>query len=189
MGEGFYLSSSDKNGNESPKKRARTGSISDHGPLLPYPQLIIEMEPTATEDPVDPPRPPRSVSDSSATDGMDERMLPVTPPAKEDQDIVLTTAFTARLEVGGICYLVPTKWYDSFYAWAKGETPQEPGRVDPVGQLCDPKGNIMEKFVESRDWNVSNEEGWSLIKKWYSFPLQGQCCNRHVLRAVLILGF
>src|SRR5271169_4637378 len=31
MGEGFYISVDESNGNESPKKRARTGSLSDHG--------------------------------------------------------------------------------------------------------------------------------------------------------------
>ena len=31
MGEGFYISVDESAGNESPKKRARTGSLSDHG--------------------------------------------------------------------------------------------------------------------------------------------------------------
>jgi hypothetical protein len=31
MGEGFYTAMEETNGNESPNKRARTGSISDHG--------------------------------------------------------------------------------------------------------------------------------------------------------------
>jgi hypothetical protein len=31
MAEGYLLSNDESNGNESPKKRARTGSLSDHG--------------------------------------------------------------------------------------------------------------------------------------------------------------
>jgi hypothetical protein len=34
MGEGYYMSKEDTNGNESPNKRARTGSLSDHGMFL-----------------------------------------------------------------------------------------------------------------------------------------------------------
>ena len=34
MGEGFYISIDESNGGESPKKRARTGSLSDHGTYI-----------------------------------------------------------------------------------------------------------------------------------------------------------
>jgi hypothetical protein len=34
MGEGLYMSKEETNGNESPNKRARTGSLSDHGMSL-----------------------------------------------------------------------------------------------------------------------------------------------------------
>jgi hypothetical protein len=101
---------------------------------------------------------------SGSTDG---DHVPSTPPTKEEQLNILKLSFTARLEVSSTVYLVPTKWYEAFNAWAQG-TAQEPGPTDPFATLCDPYGVLQEDAVEGKDWQATNEEGWSLIKRWYS---------------------
>jgi hypothetical protein len=107
-----------------------------------------------------------STTSASESSGVDESMVPATPPAKEDQLGVLTTALTARIELGTNVYLVPAKWYKAFTAWARGETTREPGRVDPQGMLCDVQGVLREGLLEDIDWHASNEQGWNLIQRW-----------------------
>jgi hypothetical protein len=98
--------------------------------------------------------------------GMEES-IPSTPPSKEDQLKMLNTALTARLEISSTVYLIPAKWCTQFNAWARGDTQQQPTRVNPVVDLCDSQGNLVPEKIETRDWLASNEDGWSLIRKWY----------------------
>lgn len=99
----------------------------------------------------------------SSSDSTDDS--PSTPPSKQDQLNVLKQSIGARLEISTSVYLFPTKWYDAFYTWARG-TGQSPGRVDPAGVLLDLDGVLKQDAIEGRDWHATNQEGWSLIKRW-----------------------
>jgi hypothetical protein len=96
----------------------------------------------------------------------EDSTIPSTPPSKEEQLNILKMSFVARLDAGASVYLVPVKWFLAFAAWARGETGQEPGSVDPVPQLCDANGELSENALENRDWHATTEEGWNLIKRW-----------------------
>jgi hypothetical protein len=106
-----------------------------------------------------------SNSDSSETTA--DIVIPSTPPSKEHQLNILKTSILARLDLSSTVYLFPTKWYDAFSSWARGTSGNEPGRVDPAGTLLDLDGVLKEDAIEHRDWLVTNEQGWSLIKRWY----------------------
>jgi hypothetical protein len=95
-----------------------------------------------------------------------EESIPSTPPSKEDQLKMLNTALTARLEISSTAYLIPAKWCTQFNVWATGGTTQQPTRVNPLVDLCDSQGNLLPDKLETRDWLASNEDGWSLIRKW-----------------------
>jgi hypothetical protein len=107
------------------------------------------------------------VNQAAASDvGMnDETTVLSTPPSKEAQLNVLKMSFVARLQAGATVYLVPVKWFLAFASWARGETGQEPGSVDPAAQLCE-NGEVSFFAVENRDWHATTEEGWNLIKRW-----------------------
>src|SRR5277367_1803288 len=184
MGEGFYISVDESNGNESPKKRARTGSLSDHGSPLPpifsykrdlYVCVCVEMDTeNIVQSPQDQPSTePTSNSDvdmqngdsSSASSSSSEIIIPSTPPGKEDQLKILKAAMLERLEIGATVYLLPTKWFDMFTNWAQGRGGQ-PSRVDPLAVLCDQDGVILESAQESRDYHIITQQAWSLIQRW-----------------------
>ena len=99
----------------------------------------------------------------SSSDSTDDS--PSTPPLKQDQLNILKQSILARPEISSTVYLFPTKWYDAFSSWARG-TGQDPGRVDPAGVLLDLHGVLREDVLEDRDWLVTNQEGWSMIKRW-----------------------
>jgi hypothetical protein len=183
MGEGFYISVDESNGNESPKKRARTGSLSDHGPpsstprtLSSYRRLIVEMDTdNIVQSPQEPPPPdPTSNSDVDMQNGdssssSSDIVIPSTPPGKEDQLKILKAAMLERWEIGSTVYLFPTKWFEGFTNWAQGRGGQ-PSRVDPFAVLCDQDGVILESAQESRDYHIIPQEGWSLIQQWSPLP-------------------
>lgn len=87
---------------------------------------------------------------------------------KATQLNTLKMSFMKTLERGTIVYLVPVKWFLAFAAWAKGEA-REPGPVDPSALLCDEHGVIYEQILEDKDFHLTTEEGWNLIKQWYYF--------------------
>ena len=99
----------------------------------------------------------------SSSDSTDDS--PSTPPSKQDQLNILKQSILDRLEISSTVYLFPTKWYDAFNAWAGG-TGHDPGRVDPAGVLLDLDGVLREDAIEERDWHATNQQGWSLIKRW-----------------------
>ena len=106
------------------------------------------------------------VSDAASSASNDENNVPSTPPSREIQLNILKTSFISRLVIDSTVYLLPVKWFLGFIAWAKGETGQEPGPVDPLAMLCDEYGVLSENAIEDRDWHITNEEGWNLIKRW-----------------------
>src|SRR5271170_2084931 len=187
MGEGFYISVDESNGNESPKKRARTGSLSDHGSPLPpifsykrdlYVCVCVEMDTeNIVQSPQDQPSTePTSNSDvdmqngdsssASSSSSSSEIIIPSTPPGKEDQLKILKAAMLERLEIGATVYLLPTKWFDAFTNWAQGRGGGQPSRVDPLPVLCDQDGVILESAQESRDYHIITQDAWSLIQRW-----------------------
>jgi len=114
-----------------------------------------------------------SDNSSNANDGDDSpstTSMPDTPqpPSREEQLNTLRTTFTARLEIGTTVYLVSTRWFSKFSAWARGDQQEEPGPCDPVSVLCDDDGVVREGLVEDADYHMTSEDGWSLIKTWLS---------------------
>jgi hypothetical protein len=103
-----------------------------------------------------------TISDSSSD------VIPSTPPSKHEQLCSLKNSMLVPLRFPSKVYLVPKKWYDTFDLWARGPG-QEPGRVDPAKVLLDADGVLREDVIEERDWLITNEEGWFMIKLWYSF--------------------
>jgi hypothetical protein len=99
----------------------------------------------------------------SSSDSTDDS--PSTPPSKQDELNILEQSILAGLEISSTVYLFPTKWYDAFTSWARGAG-HDPGRVDPAGVLLDLDGVLKEDVIEQRDWLVTNQEGWSMIKRW-----------------------
>lgn len=181
------MSIDESNGNESPKKRARTGSLSDCGgaPCListgmGADLLFVEMDADNTQKEPEPAKKATAeingeedanamnvtINDTSSG-SVDGDVVPSTPPTKEEQLNILKSSFTARLTISSTLYLIPTKWYEAFSAWAQG-TAQEPGRVDPRPILCDAYGVLREDVVEDKDWLATNEDGWCLIRRWYN---------------------
>jgi hypothetical protein len=74
--------------------------------------------------------------------------------------------FTARLQIGSTVYLVPSRWFQMFTHWARGDQGEEPGPCDPVSVLCDGDRVLKEDLVEDADYHITTEDGWSLIKTW-----------------------
>ena len=206
MGEGLYNNNTTKNsttgsaasataaamdemnGNESPNKRARTGSLSDHGTTIPGTQILInliEMDTSnglvnsdavvdpiqnhiTADQPVDAP-----ITESSSESADDSLPMPSTPPSKQDQLNLLERSILAPIEISSTVYLFPKKWYDAFQSWATG-TAQDPGRVDPAGVLLDLDGVLREDATEGQDWIATNDEGWSMIKRWSPLPKENR---------------
>jgi len=113
-----------------------------------------------------------TTSNSDSSESTVDVVIPSTPPSKEYQLNTLKNSILARLELSSKVYLFPTKWYDAFNSWASGTSGNEPGRVDPAGTLLDLDGVLKEDAIEQQDWLVTNEQGWSLIERWYDslFP-------------------
>ena len=111
-----------------------------------------------------------TTSNSDSSESTADIVIPSTPPSKEYQLNILKTSILARLELASTVYLFPKKWYDAFSSWAIGTSANEPGRVDPAGTLLDLDGVLKEDAIEERDWLVTNEQGWSLILRWYDSP-------------------